>query len=90
QELKGKDSSAEILALRDDMEKLGVRRLRDELTDLKRQLVESSTPAPVRATTAAPESAGTEESTDKSAIKKTVRIGNAKPAMVAAPANKGE
>ncbi|MBF0260593.1 MAG: class III poly(R)-hydroxyalkanoic acid synthase subunit PhaE [Magnetococcales bacterium] len=86
QELKGKDSSAEIHALRDDMEKLGVRRLRDELADLKRQLEESSS-AP---TLSVVESVGTEATPEKSAIKKTVRIGNAKPAMVAAPANKGE
>ncbi|GAB0058517.1 Poly(3-hydroxyalkanoate) polymerase subunit PhaE [Candidatus Magnetaquicoccaceae bacterium FCR-1] len=86
QELKGKDSSAEIHALRDDMEKLGVRRLRDELADLKRQLEESSS-AP---TLSVVESSGTEPTSDKSAIKKTVRIGNAKPALVAAPAQKGE
>lgn len=86
QEIKGQDSSAEIHALRDDMEKLGVRRLRDELADLKRQLEDSS----AASAAVAVESANSEATSDKSAIKKTVRIGNAKPAMVAGAANKGE
>ncbi|MEO5347352.1 MAG: class III poly(R)-hydroxyalkanoic acid synthase subunit PhaE [Magnetococcus sp. YQC-9] len=84
QEIRGKDSSAEIHALRDDMEKLGVRRLRDELADLKRQMEES--PAP---TAVVEESANTDVTAEKTPIKKTVRIGNAKPAA-AAPAQKGE
>ncbi|MBF0212632.1 MAG: class III poly(R)-hydroxyalkanoic acid synthase subunit PhaE [Magnetococcales bacterium] len=80
-ELQGKDATSEINTLRDDMEKLGVRRLREELTALKQQVEEALT---------APVDTGA-ESADKSAIKKTVRIGNARPQQAAAaPAQKGE
>ncbi|MBF0272107.1 MAG: class III poly(R)-hydroxyalkanoic acid synthase subunit PhaE [Magnetococcales bacterium] len=82
-ELQSKDASAEINTLRDDMEKLGVRRLREELTALKLQVEEALT---------APADNGA-ESADKLAIKKTVRIGNAKPQTApapTAPAQKGE
>ncbi|MBF0627200.1 MAG: class III poly(R)-hydroxyalkanoic acid synthase subunit PhaE [Magnetococcales bacterium] len=86
-DLKGKDASAEIRAMRDDMEKLGVRRLREELAELKQQLEEVLT---------APTVESGAESAEKTVIKKTVRIGNtSKPAQAAAPvaaasAQKGE
>ncbi|NGZ05712.1 MAG: class III poly(R)-hydroxyalkanoic acid synthase subunit PhaE [Magnetococcales bacterium] len=81
-ELKGRDATAEINTLRDDMEKLGVRRLREELAALRNQLEE--------ALTAPPAESGA-EAADKTAIKKTVRIGNAKPQpAAAASAQKGE
>ncbi|MBF0339888.1 MAG: class III poly(R)-hydroxyalkanoic acid synthase subunit PhaE [Magnetococcales bacterium] len=77
-ELSSKDASAEINTLRDDMEKLGVRRLREELAELKRLVEESVQAAPVEAG---------HEGTEKTAIKKTVRIGAAKPTTTA---QKGE
>ncbi|MBF0439467.1 MAG: class III poly(R)-hydroxyalkanoic acid synthase subunit PhaE [Magnetococcales bacterium] len=68
QELRSKDSSADINALRDDMEKLGIRRLREEVADLKRQLQESLLADPV-------EPPGSLAEASTSANKKTVRIG---------------
>ncbi|MBF0126614.1 MAG: class III poly(R)-hydroxyalkanoic acid synthase subunit PhaE [Magnetococcales bacterium] len=69
-ELRTNDAGSEINALRDDMEKLGVRRLRDELADLKKRFQDSLHAAPVEVPA--------EEAVvvEKSAVKKPVRMGN--------------
>ncbi|MBF0180169.1 MAG: class III poly(R)-hydroxyalkanoic acid synthase subunit PhaE [Magnetococcales bacterium] len=78
QALRNRDASADINTLRDDMEKLGVRRLREEVAELRKQFQESLHAAPVES---APEAA----SPDKPAIKRPVRVAG-KPG----PAQKGE
>ncbi|MBF0125627.1 MAG: class III poly(R)-hydroxyalkanoic acid synthase subunit PhaE [Magnetococcales bacterium] len=79
QELRAKDTTADLNALRDDMEKLGVRRLREELAEVKKQFQESLHAAPL--------DSPTDGATERSAIKKPVRAGN-RPQT--ASAQKGE